>query len=448
MTEEENKILVHEFKNKFIWGVGIRYAILALVLGLFFIAYYSGIAAGPFLGLFLFLGAYNLTAHLIFYLKKQFNLWLIVVLISFFQLFDILAITALIYFTGWLESPYWFLYLILIIISGFGIFSRYSLIVFLIALFSAVLYLGLLSSAYLGLIPMYGAMLNVSPQIILQSIINRAIFTLTSFFLFASTIYYFSKLLTQNQEVLSQKNVELLTALNELKDIDRTKNEFISTASHELRTPLAVIRENDSLICDGLAGEINEKQKKLLVTSLGNIDHLSKILDDLLDISKIETQSLELHRSVAKISYLATEAVALLKGRAEQKNISIETRLAPRARTWADAEKILRVFINLLDNAIKFTPANGNILVLVEEIDGEIRANVEDNGVGIAEKDIPLLFQRFVRLGDVQTTRGTGLGLSICKGIIEMHNGRIWAESKLGVGTKITFTLPRVEASE
>lgn len=449
MLKDEEKLVVYDLKNKLIWGIRVRYAVLVLSLFFLVISILIGNYSKPMVALILPFAAYNIIGHLVYHKKKQYQPWEILSLTGLLQIMDVIVITYLIYFTGWLESPYWFLYLILIVISGFGIFSQYSVIVFLIALFSAVFYLGLLMAAYYGIIPMYGLNFSIPPIELLHSIINRAIFTLVTFFLFASTIYYFSKMLTQNQDALNQKNKELLATLDELKEIDRMKNEFISNASHELRTPLSVIRENISLLSDGVTGEINERQKGLLVTSLGNVDHLAKILNDLMDVSKIKSHSLELNRQQAKISYLATEAMALLRDKAEKKEIKIESRLAPRARTLADSNQVLRVFINLLDNAIKFTPEKGNILVVVEETSNEILAYIEDNGIGIAEKELALMFERFTRLSNTpEKGKGSGLGLSICKGIVEMHNGRIWAESKLGTGTKISFTLPKIEGNE
>ena len=124
-----------------------------------------------------------------------------------FLAFDTLAITFLIYITGWVESPYWFLYLVLIVVSGFGMFSYYSLSVFIIALFSAVFYLVLLALAFLQIIPIYGASFNLSPRELLLVINNKAVFTTVSIFLFAATIYYFAKLLSQHRQELSQKNM-------------------------------------------------------------------------------------------------------------------------------------------------------------------------------------------------------------------------------------------------
>ncbi len=449
MSDNENQLLVRDIQDKFLWTIWIRYLIVALGYFLFLLSYFnlSGVKFG--VGLVTFVLAYNVAAHLSLMLLKRTRLWQIIFLRSVFQALDIFCVTFLIYITGWMESPYWFLYLVLIILSGFGVFSPSSaFFVFLIALFSSLLYLGLMLSAYNGLLPLYGTTFSFTPQQLLISIINKAVFTTVTFFLFASTVYYFSKLLSQHRNELLSKNRQLLAAMNEIKEVDRIKDEFVSTASHELRTPLAVIRENASLLHDGVVGEVNDRQKKLLDTSLANVDRLAQILDNLLDIAKIESRSIELKHRRTDIGALALKSIELLKDLASKKNIVIESHLAP-ATTWVDPDQVLRVFINLIDNAVKYTEANGRIKVTVEPNDGEIRAVVEDTGLGIAPEDQGMIFERFVRLrGGAAVARGSGLGLSICKAIIEMHKGRIWVESEPGRGSRFIFVIPRIETGE
>jgi len=394
--------------------------------------------------------AYNLLAHLIYNLKQQFQIWQIVLLISLFLVMDLIAVTYLIYLTGWLESPYWFLYLVLIIVSGFGIFSRYSSVVFLIAGFCAVFYFILTLKAYSGDNPIYGATFSLSPQELVSLIFNRAIFIITSIFLFAATIYYFSKLLNQSREILAQRNRELLSLLEGIKEIGDRKDEFISTASHELRTPLAVVRENLTLVEDGIVGEINPKQRQLLSSSRENIDRMAVILNDLLDISRFELKTIDIRREKADLNKLVEKALQMLANRLEQKQIKVEKSLPAWAVASVDPDKILRVFINLLDNAVKFTGQKGKITIGIEIGQGNIRAYVQDTGIGIRPEELPKLFERFSRVNQQEdlAVKGTGLGLFICKGIIELHHGRIWAESKPGAGTRFTFMMPMVVPNE
>lgn len=449
-VQHENHLLIQDIKNKFSWAIWFRHSLALLGIALIYFASISNAYVPLSLSLVLFVAAYNVAAHIVYAFKKQYQLWQIISLAGAFQFLDILAITFLIYITGWIESPYWFLYLVMIIVSGFGMFSYYSFSVFFIALFSAILYFGLLLSAYLGILPIYGPGFTLSPQELLLSIYNKAVFTSIAFFLFAVTVYYFSKLLNQQRIELSEKNRKILAALNKIKAIDRMKDEFVSTASHELRSPLSVVRENMSLIEDGVVGPIDPRQKKLLKTSRLNIDRLAKILDNLLDISKIESHSLELHRQTTDMSQLAARAIELLKHKADHKNISIETKLPEKITLWIDPEQVLRVYINLLDNAIKYTGRNGKIVVGVEDFENRVEAYVSDNGAGIPKKDFPRVFERFVHIDKEAEAfiKGAGLGLSICKGILEMHGGKIWFESPpagTDKGAKFIFSLPNHE---
>ena len=232
-TDKDNELLAYDFKQRFWWGINIRYGAIALVSVFFLFSLFSGEKWGGVLPLFLSLAIYNLIAHAIYKVKKQFKLWEIVSLISFFLFLDITAVTCLINLTGWIESPYWFLYLVLIIIAGFGYFSRYSSVVFLIAFFCVVFYTGLLLSVYSGILPILkSSSMIVSRTEFLGFLYNRAIFTAASFFLFAATVYYFSQTLSLNRKMLSQKNREILQSLEEMKDINQLKDEFISNASH------------------------------------------------------------------------------------------------------------------------------------------------------------------------------------------------------------------------
>lgn len=442
----DNNLLIRDIKNRFFWAILVRYAITGIVLIIFSLAIFLKMDVRAGLYFLAFIAAYNLLAHIIYLFKKNYELWQLLLLSAIFLVFDVSAVTFLIYITGWIESPYWFLYLVLIVISGFGVYSYYSFSVFIIALFSAAFYLGLLWAFYAGLLPVYRPDLKLTPQEMLVSISNKALFTTIAFFLFAATIYYFSKLLSEHRRELLNKNQELLSALQELKEIDRLKDEFVSTASHELRTPLSLIRENISLVEDGIVGAVSAQQKGRLASSRNSVDRLSKILDDLLDLSKIERRFFDVDLKRIDISRLAEKAIHFIRPKADEKKIQIETKLQRGLIALLDPDKIFRVFIILLDNAIKYNYEKGRILVGVEDMGEWIRCYVGDTGIGIAEKDVPRIFRPFVRVGN--EVGGTGLGLSICRGIIELHGGKIQVESKLKEGSKFIFILPKGEKND
>jgi PAS domain S-box-containing protein len=237
---------------------------------------------------------------------------------------------------------------------------------------------------------------------------------------------------------LAQKNDELLK-------LDRMKSDFISTVSHELRTPLTIIREGVSQINDGILGAITPEQREFLVLVLSNIDRLARMINDLLDMSKIESGKEVLEKTQFDIRDLIDEVKKTFLAKAERKNIELRASIhCENNMLYADKDKITQVFTNLVANALKFTDS-GHIDITATEREHSIECSVQDTGRGIAPENIPKLFnkfQQFARL-DGLDEKGTGLGLSIVKGIIGIHNGNIWATSTLGSGSKFTFTIPK-----
>lgn len=236
-----------------------------------------------------------------------------------------------------------------------------------------------------------------------------------------------------------------LLDITERRRIDRLKDDFIATVSHELRTPLSITKEGISLILDGIVGSISEEQAKVLTTSKDNIDRLARIINELLDISKIEAGKLILNKEKMDIVEVAKSVVESFTGMANTKKLELKfTSSEDSIALYADPDKITQIFVNLISNSIKFTDT-GYVEVSVKENVGEIECSVRDTGIGIADEDLHKLFGKFQQFGRTAGAgeKGTGLGLSIAKRIVDMHNGEIWAESELGKGTKITFVLPK-----
>ena len=237
--------------------------------------------------------------------------------------------------------------------------------------------------------------------------------------------------------------------ITERKRIEQLKNEFVSTVSHELRTPLTVIKEGVSQVLEGILGKVNADQKRFLSISLEGIERLGRIVDDLLDISKIEAGKLELKREMVDVVGLTKGLVLAFKSRARFKGVEIKTHFSEQgASLYVDEDRIAQVFTNLIDNAIKFTEKGQIEVSITNKGDEGVECSVSDTGKGISEADLPKVFGKFQQFHRKSAEKGTGLGLAICKGIIEGHNGRIWIESKPGESTKFTFTLPRYTAAE
>ena len=252
---------------------------------------------------------------------------------------------------------------------------------------------------------------------------------------------------TQRVEKLVLQRTDELTRANErLRDLGRLKDEFVSVVSHELRTPLAVMREGISQLREGLCGGLSAPQQETLAVILRNADRLGDLIGDLLDIAKIEAGKLELQLKEVDLAVLVTEACAIFRPMVQEKGLELKVKVPAgnRMRVRADSEKLSRVLINLVGNAVKFTE-RGFIEVAVKEDGREgLLCAVSDSGPGIAEENLPKLFQKFQQFSRSQKPgmKGTGLGLAICKGIVELHGGTIWAESRPNQGSRFCFRLP------
>ncbi len=233
--------------------------------------------------------------------------------------------------------------------------------------------------------------------------------------------------------------------VTEKKRLENMKDEFVSTVSHELRTPLLMIREGVALVGDGVLGPVNPEQKQYLGISLESIERLTRIINDLLDISKIEASKVRLRKEktdlVSLVRTLEAGFQPVLRGSAVELKTSFSH---PVIEAEVDKDKLTQVFTNLVQNAVKFTE-KGNIKIGIEDSGREVLCSVSDTGRGISKEDIPQVFSKFQQFGraDGPGQKGTGLGLSICKGLVELHGGNIRVESCPGQGTSFIFTLPK-----
>ncbi len=237
-------------------------------------------------------------------------------------------------------------------------------------------------------------------------------------------------------------------------EVDRLKSEFVATVSHELRTPMTSIRGYVDVLLMGAAGAMNENQTHFLSIVKNNTERLNILVNDLLDISRIESGRVTLSPQALDLREVAEDVIGDVLRRSQEENKPMALSLdAPKklSRVFGDVERVRQVMGNLIDNAYHYTPENGTILVQIHPVDGghEVQVDVKDNGVGIALEDQDRVFERFYR-GEhplVLATPGTGLGLSIVKQIVDMHKGRIWMRSTgiPGEGSTFSFTLPVYE---
>lgn len=245
--------------------------------------------------------------------------------------------------------------------------------------------------------------------------------------------------------------VHIMADITKEHEIDKMKTELISNVSHELRTPLSTIQEGIALFYDGSLGSLHPDQKDMLLRVKNNIDRLSRLINDLLDMSKIEAGSLKLKKSSINISTLVKEVLSSFRDQAENKKITLKGHIQKDMHPlYIDGDKINQVLTNLIANSLKFTAAQGHITIGVRDKGAEVEINVTDTGIGIAPKHKAGLFDRFSQFNREYGPggRGTGLGLAISKEIIDMHGGRIWAESEVGKGSTFTFCVPRMTEDE
>lgn len=244
---------------------------------------------------------------------------------------------------------------------------------------------------------------------------------------------------------LEENNREIENANKRLLELDRMKSAFLAMAAHELRNPMGLINGYLEMVLEGVAGELNPKQADLLKVALENSTELTRILEEMLDISVIESGKASLDLNTWDMGELIDSAIIMVEGAAGKKMIRIKTDVQ-KVTAVIDGKRVKQVLINLLTNAIKFTPSGGEISVKVEDGSDALTVSVSDKGCGISEEDIDRVFDEFYR-GSSQES-GAGLGLPICRRIVEMHGGRIWVESRIGSGSTFYFTLPRELAAK
>ena len=235
-----------------------------------------------------------------------------------------------------------------------------------------------------------------------------------------------------------------------LRAVDRLKDEFVSTVSHELRTPLTSIRGSLQLVLDDSPGIVDEDHRQLLNVALNNCERLIRIINDILDISKIEAGRMSLQTAPAHVPPIVVAALETVKPVADRANIHLSSEVpAELPAVNVDADRIVQALVNLLSNAVKFAPAESTVSVEVAHRNGEVHIAVQDRGEGISEADLARLFQKFQQVDASASRRkgGTGLGLVIARALVEQHAGRIDVQSEVGKGTRFTISRPASQAS-
>lgn len=241
-------------------------------------------------------------------------------------------------------------------------------------------------------------------------------------------------------------SVTVLQDISHLKELDKMKSEFIAMVAHELRAPIAAVEQQLNVILNRVAGDLTEKQEKLLVRAKERTKGLLNLIKDLLDLSKIEAGRMVQYKEPLTLQEIIQKVVDLMRVEAENKKIDLQFPIpSQNPLIHADRTSMEGIFTNLISNAIKYTPEGGKVWVSLSEERGFAKALVSDTGIGIKKDDLPRIFDKFYRVRTIETRQivGTGLGLSIVKSIVDAHLGSISVESEEGGGTAFTVLLPK-----
>ena len=249
---------------------------------------------------------------------------------------------------------------------------------------------------------------------------------------------------SEDGEVLG--TVTVLEDMTYLLELDRMKGEFIAMVSHELRSPVSAIEQNISLILEGLAGEVTEKQRHLLSRAKERSRGLLELIGDLLEMSKIDAGMALQRKEPLQVEEIVEKVMELMEAEAQAKGVALQFKItSPLPPVLGDRDNLEGVFTNLVGNAIKYTPSGGEVKVEMSPEGDYVKTVVSDTGIGIPKEDLPRIFDKFYRVKSEKTRGivGTGLGLSIVKSIVEAHLGSISVESEEGKGTSFCVLLPR-----
>jgi signal transduction histidine kinase len=246
---------------------------------------------------------------------------------------------------------------------------------------------------------------------------------------------------------LNRMNDELGRLYDELEAASRHKSEFLATMSHELRTPLNAIIGFSQVLKQQMYGPLNERQAEYVDDVLSSGQHLLNLINDILDLAKVEAGRMELQPSTFELPELLENAASMVRERATRQGTGLTVTMDGSVGAMeGDERKVKQILFNLLSNAVKFTPSGGKVTLAARAADEQVVISVHDTGVGISAEDQEKIFEEFYQVGNSRTQEGTGLGLALTRRLVELHHGRLTVESESGVGSTFTATLPLHQA--
>jgi len=350
---------------------------------------------------------------------------------------DLLSLTALIHFSGGVENPFIFYFIFHMIIAGILLSRRAS---FLQATFAVSLFFSLVILEYYGILPHY-----CLKSFTTYTQHNNFTYIAGVFFAFVSTIYIAVYMANSISGRLRQREKALEETNALLKEKDRLKSEYVLRVSHDIKEHLAAIQGCLEPVAGGITGELNPKQLDLIQRAVQRTVKLIFFVKALLEITRIKLTK-ELKMGHFSFKSMLSEAIASIALKAKDKNISVNTCIGPGIDIIrASREYIQETIVNILANAVKYTPCNGKIDINVSDKGNTIFIQIKDTGIGIPKDELPRIFDEFYRASNAKEVErdGTGLGLSIAKQVVGMHNGKIYVESEEGKGSIFSIELPK-----
>jgi len=370
-------------------------------------------------------------------------------------LLDLVALTALLHFTGGIENPFIFLYVLHIILASIALHYR---VVYIVATAAIVMVSLLVGLEYAEVVPHVNLAGFADPILYQEASYMLAVLVALAAILYGTTYMATAisgelrkrqrQVVQLREQHLEEKMGELEEASREVVKLEEEKSRFlrfISIAAHDLKAPLTAIQGFLWVMLGGYAGELADKQRNMMERSSRRINELLNLISDLLDIPRIETGQIVPEMKEISLRQVIRNCLEGQRDLAKEKGIKIKVELPQTvSKIRGSSPRLQQVITNLIDNAVTYTP-EGTVTLRVEEKNNEIQVEVIDTGIGIPPEDMPQVFDDFFRASNVEV-KGTGLGLSISKRIVEAHGGKIWCESpcpESNQGSKFTFTLPK-----
>jgi signal transduction histidine kinase len=359
---------------------------------------------------------------------------------------DLIALTVLLHFLGGIETPFFLFYLFDV---GFGSILLSRRDAYTVSALAMGLFVLLVGTEFLGWLPHVHLEGFVSPNLYQERAYVAAVLasfgmTLTVSTVGVTAIMVELRCLCEQQRMAQTRELEEVS--RKLEELDRMRAFFLGLASHDLKTPLAVVANYLQVILDGFVGEVNETQRRWMERANARVLELVRLINDFLDVSQLAPERITLQMERVKLDDAVQRSVDEVRARAEEKGVTVRVDLSQRLLPVVAAPRRLQqVITNLLDNAVKFSPRQGEVVLEVRQEGHGIRVDVVDAGPGIPTRYVPHVFEDYFRVRRKEFLPGAGLGLCTARKIVEAHGGEIWVESPCfedGKGSRFSFTLP------